>query len=98
MNIEGKIQRCQNWAIWNQLSKGPKNQVTSHLHGATAGQTLAASRRLLLKQFPVLPELKWKTDDAQVVGNQQNGGRTHMYTVLDGTPEKKGLNQTINDK
>ena len=68
------------WQIGNKLSKGPKNQVTSHLHGATAGQTLAASRRLLLKQFPVLPELKWGTDDAQVVGNQQNGGRTHILS------------------
>ena len=36
--------------------------------------------RLLLKQFPVLPELKWETDDAQVVGNQQNGGRTHILS------------------
>ena len=51
--------------------------------------------RLLLKQFPVLPELKWETDDARVVGNQQNGGGTHMYTVLDGTLDSKGLNQTI---
>ena len=36
--------------------------------------------RLLLKQFPVLPELKWGTDDAQVVGNQQNG-EGHTYSA-----------------
>ena len=86
MNIEGEILRClqTNVKIGQTGTSFPKNLVrfTAHLHGATDGQTLAATRPPPFKAIPSFA-LERETDDKQVVGNQQNGGRTHMQCKME---------------
>ena len=44
--------------------------------------TLAPTRPPPFKAIPSFA-LEWETDDKQVVGNQQNGGRTHMQCKME---------------